>query len=128
MHTNHSCSQVGRGSFSSLRGTIPLREPDRLGLRTSVAAVFLVAALALPAPAGFVTAPLYPVGSGSSFQLVGDFNGDGIPDLAVPNFSNTRARERYGQCVARKRGRHTPARPNVRGRRPVAYFPGCGGL
>jgi FG-GAP-like repeat len=37
--------------------------------------------------AGFVTAPSYPAGPGPSSVVVGDFNGDGYPDVAVVNQS-----------------------------------------
>jgi hypothetical protein len=85
MPTKNSFSRISRGCFPSLRGTILFRKPGWLVLRVSVPAVFLVAALTLPAWAGFVTAPLYPTGDTPWFQVVADFNGDGIPDLAVPN-------------------------------------------
>jgi hypothetical protein len=41
--------------------------------------------IALSASAGFITAPTYPVGISPVSLAVGDFNGDGIPDLAVAN-------------------------------------------
>jgi hypothetical protein len=37
---------------------------------------------------GFITAPTYTVGISPASIAVGDFNGDGVPDLAVANFDN----------------------------------------
>jgi hypothetical protein len=54
-----------------------------------VALGFVALGLVLGAPgkskAGFVTAPTYPAGDGPSSVAVGDFNGDGRPDLVVAN-------------------------------------------
>jgi len=39
--------------------------------------------------AGFITTPQYAVGAGSTSVAVGDFNGDGIPDLALANYGSS---------------------------------------
>ena len=41
------------------------------------------------APASFITAPNYPAGTNPVAAAVGDFNGDGIPDLAVCDYPGT---------------------------------------
>jgi hypothetical protein len=46
--------------------------------------------LILPAPAGFFTAPSYPAGSEPWTVAVADFNGDGIPDLALADYDAAR--------------------------------------
>ena len=64
--------------------------PPRLGMVRQTARLLALALLVLgtatmPADAGFLTAPTYPAGSQPIAVAVGDFNGDGIPDLAVAN-------------------------------------------
>jgi len=38
---------------------------------------------------GFITAPSYDVGPRPRSAVVGDFNGDGFPDVAVANTGNS---------------------------------------
>ena len=59
--------------------------------RTLLGLLFCILPGALLAQAGqFLQASLYPVGASPSAVAVGDFNGDGIPDIAVANLgSNT---------------------------------------
>jgi hypothetical protein len=46
-----------------------------------------VATAAAFAHAGFITAPAYPAGPGPGSVASGDFNGDGVLDLAVTNYN-----------------------------------------
>src|ERR1700678_1481996 len=59
--------------------------------RTLLGLLFCILPGALLAQAGqFLQASLYPVGASPSAVAVGDFNGDGIPDIGVANLgSNT---------------------------------------
>ena len=60
-----------------------LRQTGRLIVIT----VLVFGTAAMPADAGFLTAPTYSAGFNPVAVAVGDFNGDGIPDLAVANFN-----------------------------------------
>ncbi len=54
-----------------------------------VATVFVSTAFLSPAPAqtvSFTARVDYPVGANPSSVVVGDFNGDGVPDFATANF------------------------------------------
>jgi hypothetical protein len=76
--------------MSSLAASFLLRDPRNL-LVSSIAGFILLCLIQQPARAGeFTKAVSYPAGTGSRGVAVGDFNHDGIPDLAVANFgSNT---------------------------------------
>ena len=62
------------------------QEGHRFLMRCCLAALLLNVLFALQAPAGFRTAPTYPAGICPWTVAVADFNGDGIPDLAVANY------------------------------------------
>jgi hypothetical protein len=72
-------------SLTLCRAGIEFLEHHMLLIPLFVAALFSIAFFALEAPAGFVTAPAYPAGMLPTSIAVGDFNGDGIPDLVVAN-------------------------------------------
>jgi hypothetical protein len=52
-------------------------------IRSCLLALVLVPAFTLQVFAGFIAAPAYDTGNSANSVAVGDFNGDGIPDLAV---------------------------------------------
>jgi hypothetical protein len=74
-----SCARLwrmARGSDFGSRG-------HQLWQRLAIALIFLTATQMPAVRAGFIYAPTYAVGTEANSVAVGDFNGDGIPDLAV---------------------------------------------
>ena len=79
-----------RARYVLLRPVLEGKRVSRLLLRRYLAAVFAAGVFALHASAGFMTAPTYPAGGGYCFSMaLGDFNGDGVPDLAVTNLNTS---------------------------------------
>jgi hypothetical protein len=70
------CHFIGRFAMSC-------REPRHLSFITLFGFAALLSFMAVPTDAGFVTAPTYAVDANPTSVAVGDFNGDGIPDLAA---------------------------------------------
>jgi hypothetical protein len=84
---------VNQGLALKLRARRKRASQKRPQSRPFVEALGLVAlGLLLGVPgkpnAGFIAAPVYPVGDSPTSVAVGDFNGDGIPDLAVSNYGS----------------------------------------
>jgi hypothetical protein len=74
-----------RFSFTLYRPGGAGQEQRKLLIPLFMAALCSLVYFALEARAGFVTAPAYPAGMDPVSICVGDFNGDGIPDLVVAN-------------------------------------------
>ncbi len=80
--------KVRRARSRVSRSIMDAPEGRRLLIRSSLVAVFCGLVSSLQASAGFLATPTYPAGISPQSVAVGDFNGDGIPDLAVANYTH----------------------------------------
>ncbi len=79
-------SKLHRFSFGSIQQLVREMLANRLFFVLAlVSVVALITIMAVPGDGGFVTAPSYAAGTRPTQVIVGDFNGDGVMDLAVSN-------------------------------------------
>ena len=72
--------------FSHYHAVVGNRESCRLHrVAMALSVLTLLGLIAAPGHAGFIAASTYDAGQSPFSAAVGDFNGDGIPDLAVAN-------------------------------------------
>src|SRR5437899_1714382 len=84
-HRKFVARKVSRPRYLAPAPCSAVAKHRRLLIRSWLVALLGVAVFTSEGSAGFITAPSYAVGMGPQSAAVGDFNGDGIPDLAVAN-------------------------------------------